>query len=282
MARCTLAAMSSADYFAANLANWNERAHIHVRDETGFYGIEALLAGANLLTPIEAAEVGDVAGLRLAHFQCHIGTDSLSLERMGADVVGLDFSPAAIAHARQLALRCGLRARFVEGTVYDAPSLLGTGFDRVFTTWGTIYWLDDLCAWARAAAAVLAPGGKLYFADTHPQVFQFEADEAGRLMLRQDFRTTATAPLASDEATSYDGSSQRIASTRIYEWVHPLSDILSALIGAGFTIDCVHEHEALPWRPYPHMVHGTDRLFRLPPGHVRLPLALSISATRAG
>ncbi|WP_326540910.1 class I SAM-dependent methyltransferase [Pseudorhodoferax sp.] len=273
---------ATADYIAANLANWNERADIHVRDETGFYGIDALLAGANLLMPIEAAELGDVAGLRLAHFQCHIGTDSLSLARLGADVVGLDFSPAAIAHAQRLAQRCGLTARFVEGSVYDAASLLGTGFDRVFTTWGTVYWLDDIAAWARAVAAVLAPGGKLYFADTHPEVYQFEADASGRLVLRQDFRTAATAPLASDEATSYDGSGQRLQNMRIYEWLHSPSDILNALIGAGLRIDFVREHEALPWRPYPGMVHGADRLFRLPAGHVRLPLALSIGATRTG
>ncbi len=273
---------TATDYFAANLANWNERAHIHVRDETGFYGIDTLLSGGNLLTPIEASEVGNVAGLRLAHLQCHIGTDSLSLARLGADVTGLDFSPAAIAHARQLAQRCGLPARFVEGTVYAAPQLLGTGFDRVFTTWGTVCWLDDLGAWARAAAAILAPGGKLYFADTHPQVFQFEADATGRLQLQWDFRTDPAAPLAWDESTSYDGSRARLHSTRTYEWVHSVAGILNALIGAGFTIDFVREHEALPWRPYPDMVQGADRLFRLPAGHVRLPLALSIGATRIG
>lgn len=267
------------DFLAANLANWNERADIHVRDQTGFYGVEALVAGANLLTDIEAAELGEVTGLRVAHFQCHIGTDTLSLARLGADVVGLDFSPTAIAHARRLASRCGLGAQFVEGSVYAAPTLLGTGFDRVFTTWGTIYWLDDLSAWARAAAAVLAPGGKLYFADTHPMVFQFEADEGGQLVLRRDYRTTAATPLASDELTSYDGSSHRLTSTRIYEWVHPLSDTVTALIGAGFSIDFVHEHEALPWAPFPDMVYGEDRLFRLAPGHVRMPLALSIGAT---
>lgn len=267
------------DFFAANLANWNERAHVHVRDETGFYGVEALVAGANLLTAIEAAELGDVAGSRIAHFQCHIGTDTLSLARLGAEVVGLDFSPVAIAHARQLAARCGLSAQFVEGSVYAAQTLLGTDFDQVFTTWGTIYWLDDLSAWARAAAGVLAPGGTLYFADTHPMVFQFEADEGGPLVLRRDYRSTAATPLASDELTSYDGSSHRLTSTRIYEWVHPVSDIVTALIGAGFSIDFVHEHEALPLSPYPHMVRGEDRLFRLAPGHVRLPLALSIGAT---
>lgn len=68
----------------------------------------------------------------------------------------------------------------------------------------------------------------------------------------------------------------------IDEWVHPEADILNALIGAGFTIDFVREHEALPWRPHPPTVQGADRLFRLPAGHVRLPLALSIGATRIG
>lgn len=40
------------------------------------------------------------------------------------------------------------------------------------------------------------------------------------------------------------------------EWVHPEADILNALIGAGFTIDFVREHEALPWRPHPPWCRG--------------------------
>ncbi len=36
--------------------------------------------------------LGDVTGLRGVHLQCHIGTDTLSLARLGAQMTGLDFS----------------------------------------------------------------------------------------------------------------------------------------------------------------------------------------------
>lgn len=271
-----------AGYFAANRANWNERADIHADDEAGFYAIDALLAGANLLTPIELGELGDVTGLRIAHFQCHIGTDTLSLKRLGAaEIVGLDFSSTALVHARSLAERCGLDVRFVEGSVYDAPALLGSGFDRVFTSWGTICWLDDLGAWAEAAADVLKPGGKLYFADTHPYALTLDADDAGSLYIGYPYRTAATTPHAFAADISYDGSTKKIKSNRTYEWQHPLSSILNALIAAGLRIDFVTEHDALPWQIYPFLEKGTDRLFRLPEGHLQIPLAVSIGATKS-
>lgn len=269
------------EYYAVNQANWNERAAIHLADEAGFYAIDSLLQGANLLTPIELGELGDLTGLRMAHLQCHIGTDTLSLARMGAgEVVGLDFSPQAIGIARDLARRTGLDVKFVEGSVYGAPALLGTGFDFAFTSWGTICWLGDIEAWARAAAGVLAPGGRFYFADTHPNALMFEVDEAGSLVPRYDYCNKDEAPLSFDDEYSYDGSSKKMTSTRTYQWQYSIAQIVNALIKAGFTIDFLNEHETLPWQLYPTLEKGPDRLFRLPQGDVRMPLALSIGATK--
>ncbi len=272
---------SSKQYYAANQANWNERAEIHAADETGFYAIDSLLEGANLLTSIELAELGELSGLRVAHLQCHIGTDTLSLARMGArEVVGIDFSPKAIAIARDLTRRTGLNTQFVEGSVYDAPALLGAGFDQAFTSWGTICWLGDIDAWANAAAGVLAPGGRFYFADTHPHALIFEIDESGALAPRYDYSSDPDAPLQFDDEYSYDGSSKKMENTRTYQWPYSISQIVNALIKAGFSIDFINEHEALPWQLYSHLEKGPDRLFRFPQGHVRMPLALSIGATK--
>jgi hypothetical protein len=46
--------------------------------------------------------LGDVAGLRGVHLQCHIGTDTVSLVRLGASMTGVDFSAPAVAAAREL------------------------------------------------------------------------------------------------------------------------------------------------------------------------------------
>ena len=55
------------------------------------------------LRPFEMAEAGDVTGKRLVHLQCHVGLDTLSWARNGAQVTGLDFSGPAIEAARSLA-----------------------------------------------------------------------------------------------------------------------------------------------------------------------------------
>lgn len=268
-------------YYAANQANWNERAEIHLADETGFYAIDSLLEGANLLTSIEIAELGDISALKVAHLQSHIGTDTLSLARMGADeVVGIDFSPKAVTIASDLAKRTGLNARFVEGSVYDAPQLLGTDFDLAFTSWGTICWLGDIDAWAKAAAGVLNPGGRFYFADTHPAALIFEVAENGVLAPRYDYSSKKDIPLVFDDEYTYDGSSKKMENTRTYQWPYSISQTVTALIKAGFSIDFINEHEALPWQLYTIMEKHPDRLFRLPQDHVRMPLALSIGATR--
>ena len=108
-------------HLQANRANWDERAEIHIKDETGFYAIDEILTGAITLTDIERRGVGDLTGKRVAHFQCHIGTDSIGLKRLGAaEVGGLDFSPKAIAHARELARRADESITYIEGSVIDA------------------------------------------------------------------------------------------------------------------------------------------------------------------
>ena len=104
------------DYLKANLANWDERVGVHV--ESDLYDVEGFKAGRRSLTPVELEELGPLLrpGTSLLHLQCHFGLDTLCCARLGADVVGLDFSPEAIALARALADEVGLSARaaFVE------------------------------------------------------------------------------------------------------------------------------------------------------------------------
>jgi len=126
------------DWRSLNRANWGERVAIHL--EAPGYDLAPLRAGRGRLNAIEEAELGDVRGLRVLHLQCHFGADTLCLAQRGATVVGLDFSAAAIAAARQLTEELGLadRARFVQADLYDAPSAIGeaASFDLVFVTWG--------------------------------------------------------------------------------------------------------------------------------------------------
>ena len=79
------------EFFAANRRNWDERVPIHRRDRSGFYAVERFLAGEKHLQAIGGGELGDVAGKRLIHLQCHFGLDTLTLARQGAMSPGSTF-----------------------------------------------------------------------------------------------------------------------------------------------------------------------------------------------
>lgn len=262
----------------ANLSNWNDRAALHVRDASGFYDVDGFLAGRDSLHEIEAGEIGDVAGKRLLHLQCHFGMDTLCLARRGAIVTGLDFSPVAIAAARALAAKAGLAASFVEADVYETRSRIEGLFDIVYVTWGTICWLPDVRRWAKVIAAMLAPGGRLYFADSHPSALVLD-ERDGRIVPSFAWRTPADRPDAYTPDTSYTGDT--LSGGAAYNWEHPLSDIIGGLIEAGLRLDFLHEHELLPYRLFPSMVPAGEKMFRLPDGAVPFPLSFSLQATRA-
>ncbi|TKT82845.1 class I SAM-dependent methyltransferase [Aquamicrobium sp. LC103] len=269
-------------YTAANLANWNDRAELHATDTTGSYRIDKVLAGGSSLHELETREIGDVSGKHIVHLQCHIGLDTLSLKHLGAaSVTGLDFSSKALAAARDFAARAGTKARFVEASIYDAPRALGETYDMAFVTWGAINWLDDIRAWARAVAGVLKPGGRLYLLDGHPQMLQYEARN-GRLELEYGWRTPMAEPLHWDDAQTYTGDERPVKNGLHYEWIHPIGDVVNALITAGMSIDFLNEHEIVVWRAFPDLVEAGEDQFVLPAGMPRIPMSFSIGATRKG
>ncbi len=110
------------EFLKANLGLWNEWTEIH--ETSAFYDLEGFRAGKSSLHSIELDELGDVAGKRLLHLQCHFGLDTLSWARLGATVTGVDFSERAIALARSLAAELALPATFVQSTVDELQSNL--------------------------------------------------------------------------------------------------------------------------------------------------------------
>lgn len=223
------------DLVELNRRRWNELVPHHVA--SSFYDVEGFRSGRDSLLPVEIAEVGEVRGKRLLHLQCHFGLDTLSWARRGAEVTGLDFSSAAIATARSLAAELGLAARFVEGEVARAPELLpGERFDIVFTSYGVLGWNPDLAPWALAIARLLAPDGFLYVLDTHPLALVF--DEQRRLRYR--YFGGGVADVEEVEG-SYAAPQARLGNKREAFWVHPLSTVVEALLGAGLQLESLRE-----------------------------------------
>lgn len=76
---------------------------------------------------------------RVATLGCGIGRESIALARLGFDVIGIDFSPAAIGRARAAAAEAGVSVEFVVDDLTDLKHGYGT-FD-VVTDFGA---LNDL------------------------------------------------------------------------------------------------------------------------------------------
>lgn len=271
------------EHVAANHRNWQDRAALHASDPTGGYRIADVVAGRSCLHRLEAAELGPLAGCRVAHLQCHIGLDTISLAHLGAaEVVGLDFSDVALAAARGFAARAGRSVRFVESDVYAAREALDGSFDRVFVTWGAIPWLPDIGRWAAVVASLLRPGGQLYLAETHPFAACLDLVD-GRIVPTFPWRTAPDAPIRFDEPTTYTGDPRPIANPINYGWNHSLTDILGGLRRAGLTVERFTEHELLPYHLFPTMVPAPGEgptMYELPPDVPRFPLSFSLTATR--
>jgi SAM-dependent methyltransferase len=270
------------DWRALNRANWDERVPIHLGSEA--YDLGPLRAGRGRLHTIEEAELVQVEGLRVLHLQCHFGRDTLTLAQRGANVVGLDFSEPAIAAAKELARDLGLdaRARFVMADVYDAPAAIpdARAFDLVYVTWGALWWLPDVRRWAKVVAHFIKPGGRLYLADGHPAAYVFD-DEARQAdgmpgLFVPYFQRDG---LVLDDHRDYADESARLENSRTVQWVHPLGEIVTALIDAGLQLDWLHEHDSVPWRMFRVLVRDGAGMYRWP-RQPWLPLAFSLIATR--
>lgn len=265
----------------ANRTNWDERVPLHLDAES--YDLSALRAGRGKLHAIEESELGSVDGLRVLHLQCHFGRDSLTMAQRGATIVGLDFSPSAIAAARELSeeLKLTDQVRFVESDVYDAPNAIPepASFDVVYVTWGAICWIPDMAKWAQVVAHFLKPGGILYLAEAHPAALVFD-DLNGT----PDGMPGYFAPYLGRNSIVIDNdqdyaSKERLKNVRTYEWIHPLSDVITGLINSGMSLEWLHEHETVAWKMFAQLVTDDGEMYRWP-DQPWLPLAFSLKARR--
>jgi SAM-dependent methyltransferase len=265
---------------------WDEWARIHSTSPAAaeFYRLDEFKAGASKVREYEVADVGPVEGKRLLHLQCHIGLDTLSWARLGADVTGIDFSTDAIATARRLADELGIPARFVHSDVQSLTEVLDepASFDVVYTSRGVIGWLPDLVGWARTIAHFLKPGGIFYITEGHPFMWVFEDEDEslkpGELRVAYKYFTQAE-PLSYDVVGTYADPKAEVEQRRGHSWYHPLGEVVTVLADEGLRIELLREEPFLEW-PAPYTVKGEGDRWVLPedaPGEIPLMFTLKAS-----
>jgi SAM-dependent methyltransferase len=273
--------MDREEYRRVNHANWEARVPLHTGP--GGYGLDRYRNNPSFLSDVVAFDrprLGEVAGLDVVHLQCHIGTDTLSLARLGARVTGLDFSGSALDAARALFDECGAEGTFVEADLYDAVEALDARrFDLVYTGVGALCWLPRIDRWAQVVAGLLRPGGRLFIRDGHPVLFSLDDERGdGALAIEHPyFETPEGVHWTADQSyVEHDGT---IASPATIEFNHGIAEIITAVLDAGMELVAIEEHDSVAWCALPGLMEqqGPNE-WRLTDRPERVPLSFTLQA----
>ena len=272
-----------ADYREVNRANWDDRVPAHVASAD--YAVRRFVSDPAFISDVvrfDLPRLGDVAGLRGVHLQCHIGTDTVSLARLGATMTGLDFSAPAVAAATKLASEAGVNATFVQADLYAAPQVLGRGgFDLVYTGIGALCWLPDVRRWGDVVGALLRPGGRLFIRDGHPMLWSLDEERDDDLLVVRYPYFEQAEPLVSDWGGTYVETDDVFEHNVTHEWNHGLGETVTGLLDAGLAMTGFTEHDTVPWNALPgkmEEVGGGE--WRLADNPARLPHSYTIQAVK--
>lgn len=213
-------------------------------------------------------------GKDLLHLQCHFGMDTLNWARLGARVTGVDFSPVAVERARDLAVRAGIEATFVEADTQRLPAGLAARFDVVVATYGVLCWIGDLRAWMSGAAAALRPGGALVLVDMHP-AFQTVASVEP---LVADWPYGGGQAQYESVTGTYADPSVTVPVRETVQYPYSLGEIITAAAEAGLRIQHLGEHVETDLDPRGLLTPGDDGLYRFAFGDSFLPILYSLRA----
>jgi len=269
-------------FYEENLAAWDERAPAHARADG--YQYERFASDPGYLSDVVRFDMpllGDLNGVRGVHLQCHIGTDTISLARLGARMTGLDFSGESLEQARRLSKTAGPDVDYVQSDVYAAREVLGTGeFDLVFTGIGALCWLPDVRLWAQIVHDLLAPGGVLHIREGHPMLWAIDESMDGALVVDYPYFETAK-PVTDEHDGSYLPVDTTFAASRSHSWNHGLAETVTAVMDAGLVLEVLQEHDSCPWEALPgKMIEDERGEWLLTERRERLPLTYTLRARR--
>lgn len=213
---------------------WEQASQKHVRE------YDELLAEARTarLLPLEEELLAPLAdGARVLHPQSGHGIDDHGLVALGAqEVLGLDYSPTAVAAAQRRADELHRPCRYTLAEL-PATGLEGGRWDLVYTGKGALIWMADLEAWAAEMHRLLRPGGHLFVHEAHPLVplWAWDADEARVRPDRGYF-----------EPSHVNDTFPALGAT---EHQRTLAELVMTVLGAGFELLHLAEHPEPFWQP---------------------------------
>ena len=238
-----------------------------------------------MLNPVDEAEIGEVAGLRVPHLRCHFGADTLCLAQRGARwSVSIFQARRSMRRARSRPSSGPFRPpRFVRADLYDAgchrrarrvrPESIQAGASPAGARYHALGRNRRALPETRRTVLLRRRASRSYVFDDRTRLADGRPGYFAPYFGRQ--------PLVLVEHKDYADPTAHLANATNVEWLHPLSDILGGLIDAGLSLDWLHEHAQVPWRMFEMLVQKDDGDWHWP-DKPWLPLAVSLQASRRG
>lgn len=260
------------NYIEINRNSWNNRTETHLKSD--FYDLDGFLKGKSSLNEIELGLLGNIKGKTILHLQCHFGQDTISLNRLGAEVTGVDLSDKAIESAKQIAKETHSNTKFICCDIYDLSNHLNEKFDIVFTSYGVIGWLPDLDKWAKVVSEFLKPNGQFVFVEFHPVVWMFD-DNFEKIGYRY-FNSEA---IIETESGTYADKKADITQSYVM-WNHGLSEVINSLINNGLEIKSLDEFDYSPYDCFNKTIEFETNKYRIKHLDNKIPMVYSINAVK--
>ena len=264
---------SKDEIIAANKGAWNEAAERHRAHaqftalldgfaKPGFSVLDETLTG-------RLRAIG-LAGKAVAQLCCNNARELLSVKNLGAgSVTGFDFSAAFLDQARELAAAGSIEAEFVQTDIGSIPASFDQRFGLALVTIGVLGWMPDLAEFFATTRRILKPHGSLVIYEQHPLLNMFDSRDT-RVPPQPDESYFRNEPYRSDQGLDY-WNEESYDAQPCYWHFHKTSDIVMALLHAGFTLEDFEE--------LPHNVGDYYRFENLPQ---QLPLSYILVGRRKG
>ncbi len=181
-------------------------------------------------------------GVKIANICGSCGKKAVPLALLGADVTVFDISEDNRRYAAETAKAAGVPLNYEVGDVMDIDlEKYGGYFDVVFMEGGILAYFHDIGAFMGIMYTLLKPGGKMICSDFHPFI---------KIMDTLKLETPTMSYFSTDvfegemaHARFYDAETRKKFPRCSYRR-YTISEIINAIIGAGFTLRRFDEHPA--------------------------------------
>lgn len=197
----------------------------------------------------------DVEGKKIANLCGSCGKRAIALSLLGAEATVFDISEENKRYAMETANCANTSLNYVVGDVYDIDiNKYANYFDMLYMEGGILHYFDDMNKLARLWHSILKDGGKMVLSDFHPLrrlagkgnytagSSYKECDEKERGSL-EEFNYFDSSMVTGDVAyKNFLPEDESEDFPTVLVKMHKLSDIINAVIDAGFTIKHFEEH----------------------------------------